>query len=98
MILNETQRADLAQTLPEWTVQSQRDAIERHFTFQDFVTAFQFMTDVAIIAEEMNHHPEWFNVWNTVQVVLSTHDVGGLSALDVALAQAMDRIYQKQLQ
>ena len=97
MRLNETQRAALTQTLPEWSIQSQRDAIERHFTFKDFVTAFQFMTEVAVIAEELNHHPEWFNCWNTVHVVLSTHDVGGLSPLDITLAKTMDRIYEKQL-
>ena len=97
MKLDAIQRRALSQTLPEWTLQSDRDAIERHFEFKDFLSAFQFMTEVAIIAEELNHHPEWFNVWNKVHVVLSTHDVGGLSPLDVTLAQRMDQIYDNPL-
>lgn len=64
--------------------------IARNFSFPDFVTAFGFMTEVALIAERMNHHPEWFNVYGTVKVELRTHDADGLTALDFELAQAMN--------
>jgi 4a-hydroxytetrahydrobiopterin dehydratase len=69
-----------------------RDAIRRSFVFKDFNEAFGFMARVALLAEQMNHHPEWTNVWNKVEVTLSTHDAGGLTALDLTLAEAMDRI------
>ena len=68
------------------------DAIERSFEFDDFVTAFGFMTSCAIVAESMNHHPEWSNVYNRVEVTLSTHDVDGLSSLDAKLARKMDSL------
>lgn len=64
--------------------------LHKEFTFEDFVGAFGFMASVALVAERMNHHPEWFNVYNTVRVDLSTHDVGGITSLDVRLAGAMD--------
>ena len=67
-----------------------RDAIARTFTFKDFSAAFGWMTRAALLAEKMNHHPEWFNVWNRVEVTLSTHDAGGLSELDVKMAKRMD--------
>ena len=76
--------------LPEWAPVEGRDAITRSFRFKDFPTAFAWMTRIAITAEKMNHHPEWFNVYNRVEVVLTTHDVGGLSDLDLKLAQVMD--------
>jgi 4a-hydroxytetrahydrobiopterin dehydratase len=69
-----------------------RDAISRTFTFADFSAAFGFMARAALAAERMNHHPEWFNVWNRVEVTLSTHDAGGLTERDVKLAEALDRI------
>ena len=69
-----------------------RDAITRSFTFRDFNEAFGFMTRVALIAEKRDHHPEWRNVYRTVDVVLSTHDAGGVTLLDVELAEAMDAI------
>ena len=72
-----------------------RDAIQKTFLFPAFTQAFGFMTEVAIIAEKADHHPEWFNVYNRVEVTLSTHDCGGLSQRDVDLAQAMDHIYQR---
>lgn len=97
MKLDAKQRQELPHALPEWTLQRDRDAIERHFVFKDFLSAFRFMTEVATVAEALNHHPEWFNVWNKVHVVLSTHDVGGLSPLDVTLAQRMDQIYDNPL-
>lgn len=75
-----------------WTVDETRDAICKEFTFKDFVEAFGFMTRVAIWAEKWNHHPEWFNVYNRVQVTLTTHDLGGLSSLDVKLARKMDAL------
>ena len=69
-----------------------REAIAKRFTFADFSQAFGFMTRAALVADRMNHHPEWFNVWNKVDVTLATHDAGGLTALDIELAQAMDKI------
>ena len=75
-----------------WEMVEGRDAIHKTFEFADFVEAFGFMTRVAIFAEKWNHHPEWFNVYKTVEVTLSTHDVGGLSALDAKLARKMDTL------
>lgn len=75
-----------------WTEVIGRDAVTKRYDFKDFVEAFGFMTRAAIIAEKMNHHPEWFNVYAKVEVVLSTHDCGGLSSLDVALATKMDEL------
>jgi 4a-hydroxytetrahydrobiopterin dehydratase len=90
--LDEAARKGLSQRLPKWKIADDRDAIQRTFTFKDFNAAFGFMARAALIAEQMNHHPEWFNVWNRVNVTLSTHDAGGLTELDVKLAEAMDRI------
>ena len=75
-----------------WSEVSGRDAITRKFTFKNFREAFAFMTKVAEIAEQMNHHPEWTNVYQTVEVTLSTHDAGGLTDLDVKMAEAMDKL------
>ncbi len=94
--LDADQRSDIAAKLPQWKMASGRDAIERSFKFKDFNAAFGFMTRAALVAEQMNHHPEWFNVWNRVDVALSTHDAGGLTELDVKLAEAMDRIASSQ--
>ena len=80
--------AHLGQT--GWQHDADRDAIHKSFKFKSFVEAFGWMTQMAIVAEKMNHHPEWFNVYNRVDVTLTTHDAGGLSALDVKLAQVMD--------
>ncbi|WP_428698830.1 4a-hydroxytetrahydrobiopterin dehydratase [Stappia sp.] len=85
-------RADALAALAGWREVEGRDAIARTFTFKDFNEAFGFMTRAALVAEKMNHHPEWFNVYKTVEVVLTTHDAGGLSDLDLRLARAMDRI------
>ena len=74
-----------------WREVEGRDAITRTFKFKDFKGAFAFMTLVAECAEQMNHHPEWTNVYQTVEVTLSTHDVGGLSERDIKLAEAMDK-------
>jgi len=78
--------------VPAWREASGRDAIARKFVFKDFNEAFGFMARAALVAEKMNHHPEWSNVWRTVEVTLSTHDAGGLTELDIRLAEAMDRI------
>ncbi|WP_255569084.1 4a-hydroxytetrahydrobiopterin dehydratase [Neoroseomonas alba] len=83
-------RAALAQDLPDWSLVAGRDAITRSFRFADFNAAWGFMTRVALLAEKHDHHPEWFNVWNRVEITLSTHDAGGLSVRDVALAKAID--------
>jgi 4a-hydroxytetrahydrobiopterin dehydratase len=76
--------------LSGWSEVEGRDAITRKFVFSDFNQAFGFMTRAALIAEKMDHHPEWFNVYKTVEVTLSTHDAGGLTDKDIALAKAMD--------
>lgn len=78
--------------LAGWTLVDGRDAIEKSFRFDSFNQAFGFMTRVALVAERLDHHPEWFNVYNRVDVTLSTHDAGGLTELDLRLARAMDRI------
>ena len=79
-------------TVPHWKPVEGRDAIFRSFKFESFNAAFGFMTRAALVAEQMNHHPEWFNVWNRVDVTLSTHDAGGLTELDIKLAAAMDKL------
>ena len=76
--------------LPRWRLDSQHGAIEQDFEFSDFNAAFGFMSRVALKAEQMNHHPEWRNVYNKVAVRLTTHDAGGLSALDIELATFID--------
>lgn len=85
-------RADALSPLDGWSEVEGRDAISRTFTFANFSEAFGWMARVALEAEKMNHHPEWFNVWNRVEVTLSTHDAGGLTMRDVKLAQRMDAI------
>ena len=76
----------------EWTMEVGRDALRKKFKFTDFVNAFGFMTRAAIWAEKWNHHPEWSNVYNRVEVVLITHEVDGLSELDVKLAEKLDTL------
>jgi len=76
--------------LQQWRELPGRDAIARKFTFADFNAAFGFMTRVALLAEKMDHHPEWSNVYRTVEVTLSTHDAGGITGKDIALARHMD--------
>ncbi|AGH50584.1 pterin-4-alpha-carbinolamine dehydratase [Sphingomonas sp. MM-1] len=88
--LNETERADALEALDEWDYDEGRDAITRAITFADFSEAFAFMTRVALLAEKMDHHPEWSNVWNRVEILLTTHDAGGLSTRDIVLAEAID--------
>ena len=90
--LTKAEHAALAKTLPHWKPVTGRDAIRRDWKFGDFSEAWGFMSRVALLAEKHNHHPEWRNVWNQVEIVLSTHDAGGLSALDVALARDIDAL------
>jgi 4a-hydroxytetrahydrobiopterin dehydratase len=78
--------------LAGWSEVKGRDAITRKFVFKDFNEAFGFMTRAALVAEKLDHHPEWFNVYKTVEVTLSTHDAGGLTELDVKLAEAMNAL------
>ena len=78
--------------LSGWSEVEGRDAITKTFTFKDFNQAFGFMTRAALVAEKMDHHPEWFNGYKTVEVTLSTHEAGGVTELDITLAKAMDKI------
>ena len=90
--LSEAERADALDGLPDWDYNEARDAITRQIVFSDFAEAFGFMAQVALIAEKMDHHPEWLNVWNRVEITLTTHDAGGLSERDIELADAIDSI------
>ena len=90
--LSEAERAELLPALDEGPAVEGRDAIRKRYDFADFVQAFGFMARVALVAERMNHHPEWSNVYRTVEVTLSTHDAGGLTRRDVELAQRMDQL------
>jgi 4a-hydroxytetrahydrobiopterin dehydratase len=90
--LTEGHRRESLAAIPDWTYDESRDAIARRVTFADFNQAFGFMTRVALIAEKADHHPEWSNVWNRVDIVLTTHDAGGLSQRDIAMAQAIDAL------
>jgi 4a-hydroxytetrahydrobiopterin dehydratase len=81
--------------LPAWKIEGGQ--LHREYKFADFVTAFSFMTGAALVAQGMDHHPEWFNVWNTVRVDLQTHDAGGVTTLDVQLAQSMEELAGRQL-
>ncbi len=85
----EARRRGLAD-LPGWRAVENRDAIQKSFQFKDFNQAWGFMSRVALAAEKMDHHPEWFNVYNRVENTLSTHDCGGLSERDLALAASID--------
>lgn len=93
--LTDTERSAALAALPYWTHEPSRDALVRRFVFADFVSAFAFMTAVALEAEKADHHPEWSNVYNRVTVLLTTHDAGGLSARDVALATRIDALAAK---
>ena len=78
--------------VPGWDWDAKRDAITRNYVFGDFSEAFAFMTRVALLAEKHDHHPEWSNIWNRVEITLTTHDAGGLSQRDVNMAWAIDRL------
>jgi 4a-hydroxytetrahydrobiopterin dehydratase len=88
--LTEGLRTESLAALPDWAYDADRDAITRRFSFADFNAAFGFMTRVALLAEKSDHHPEWSNVWNRVDILLTTHDAGGLSIRDIQMAQAID--------
>ncbi|BCW87410.1 Putative pterin-4-alpha-carbinolamine dehydratase [Alphaproteobacteria bacterium SO-S41] len=83
-------RTKALKKLDGWVLSDEGDAIFKSYKFGDFIEAFGFMTSIAIIAQAMDHHPEWFNVYNKVDVKLTTHDAGGLTANDIALAGEMD--------
>jgi len=89
----DARKTDLTELLESgWAQTPDRDAIVKTYKFKNFIDAFGFMSRAAIHAEKLNHHPEWSNVYNKVEVTLITHDVDGLSALDVKLARTMDRL------
>ncbi|HKY81278.1 MAG TPA: 4a-hydroxytetrahydrobiopterin dehydratase [Sphingobium sp.] len=90
--LDASERAAALATLPAWTAVEQPDGIRRRFSFADFNAAFGFMTRVALLAEKADHHPEWSNVYNRVDITLTTHDAGGLSRRDIDLARAIDAL------
>jgi 4a-hydroxytetrahydrobiopterin dehydratase len=90
-LFGEERKAALA-TLEGWAESHDRDAINKTFTFKNFNQAFGFMTRTALLAEKMDHHPEWFNVYKRVDVTLATHDAGGVTELDIKLAKAMNRL------
>ena len=87
-LLNDQERTRRLGEVPGWQIEN--DGLTRTFTFPDFVTAFGFMASAAIVAEKLNHHPEWSNVWNRVEVRLTTHDAGGITAQDLELADFCD--------
>jgi len=91
--LDRAERDALPQTLPEWRLLPDRDALHRSFRFADFSAAWGFMARVALLAEAQDHHPEWSNVYNRVEITLTTHDAGGLSVRDVRLAKAIDLVF-----
>lgn len=90
--LTEAERDAALADLPRWTLRPDGLAIETELKFADFNEAFGFMTRVALYADKADHHPEWFNVYNTVRMTLTTHDAGGLSARDVAMARFVEGI------
>jgi len=91
-VLTESERAAALEGLDGWTFDAARNGLARRLTFGDFGEAFAFMTRVALAAEKADHHPDWSNVWNRVDILLTTHDAGGVTARDVALARAIDAI------
>jgi 4a-hydroxytetrahydrobiopterin dehydratase len=90
--LSPSERAEILPSLDGWSLVEGRDAIRKRFVFDDFNAAFGWMTRVALVAEKMNHHPEWSNVYRNVDVTLSTHDAKGLTRRDIELAQRMDQM------
>ena len=93
--LGNKERAKAIKTLKGWKKTRGRDAIEKNFVFKDFISAFSWMSRISLIAEKMDHHPEWFNVYNKVNVTLYTHDAGGVTDLDIKLAKEMDKSARK---
>jgi 4a-hydroxytetrahydrobiopterin dehydratase len=95
--LNDAERKHELSSLDAWRWDSTRSAITRNFEFKDFCDAFAFMTRVALEAEKAQHHPEWKNIWNTVEITLTTHDAGGVTKADVALAHIISSIAERSL-
>jgi 4a-hydroxytetrahydrobiopterin dehydratase len=93
--LSRDARDQLLSSVPGWTVDAVRDAIHRRYEFADFASAFAFMTQLALFAEKNNHHPEWTNVYNRVDMTLTTHDAGGLTRNDIVLAQHADTLFAR---
>jgi 4a-hydroxytetrahydrobiopterin dehydratase len=89
--LTSSERADMLLELPDWEATTGRDAIHKRFEFADFIEAFGFMARVALKAQQMDHHPEWFNVYNTVEITLSTHEAEGLTERDLKLARFIEK-------
>ena len=92
--LPEAERADALDALPDWDYDEARDAIRRSLSFANFNEAFGFMTRVALLAEKANHHPEWSNVWNRVDILLTTHEASGLTTRDIALAKKIGALIE----
>lgn len=90
--LTDAERKSALTTLAAWQMVDGKDAIHRAFKFKDFIEAWGFMNRVALLAQAQDHHPEWFNVYNKVEITLTTHDCKGLSARDVRLAQDIDKL------
>jgi len=90
--LSRAERTEALNALSTWSLVDGRDAIFKTFIFKNFVEAFGFMTKAALVAEKLNHHPEWSNVYKKVEVTLTTHDCDGLSALDISLAKKLDEL------
>jgi 4a-hydroxytetrahydrobiopterin dehydratase len=93
--LSPNTRNESMKKLKEWKKTRGRDSIEKEFIFSDFQAAFSWMTRIALFAEKMDHHPEWFNVYNKVKVTLTTHDANGVTQLDIDLAKKMDQTARK---
>lgn len=93
--LTEEERSAALSGLTDWSYDAERDGIRRSFRFEDFRAAFGFMTQVAMLAEKLDHHPEWSNVYNRVDILLTTHDAKGLSKRDIDLAQKIDALSRK---
>jgi 4a-hydroxytetrahydrobiopterin dehydratase len=92
MRLDEDERASALEALPQWTFDEAAAAIRRSFVFADFAEAFAFMTRVAAAAEAVDHHPDWSNSWNRVEIALTTHSAGGVTALDLELARTINSL------
>lgn len=93
--LSKLERDKALKKLSGWKILKGRNAITKSFNFKDFVSAFNWMNAIAFYAEKTNHHPEWFNIYNKVDVTLSTHDVGGVTQLDIDMAKKMNAISKK---
>jgi len=90
--LTDAERSEALEALHGWTWQPERKGISKSYRFADFSHAFAFMTRVAMLAEQADHHPEWFNAWNRVDILLTSHDAGGVTRRDIDLAQAIDAL------